>query len=118
MISDSEYIFSGRLEIDYINGKYGLELPINEDYQTLACLVLFEFQGIPAESDEIQAGEYTIKVIKASQNKIELLKNKYKKLQSQRFKFNNINIKCFNFICIKLNHILIPLVTIIAYKNQ
>lgn len=74
MISDSEYIFSGRLEIDYINGKYGLELPINEDYQTLAGLVLFEFQGIPAESDEIQAGEYTIKVIKASQNKIELLK--------------------------------------------
>lgn len=73
-ISDGEFLFSGRLEIDYINGKYGIELPVSEDYQTLAGLVMYEFQGIPSESDEIQVGGYTIKVVKASQNKIELLK--------------------------------------------
>jgi len=73
-ISDGEFIFSGRLEIDYINGKYGIELPVSEDYQTLAGLVMYEFQGIPSESEEIQAGGYTIKILKAAQNKIELLK--------------------------------------------
>ncbi len=74
MISDSEYIFSGRLEIDYLNSKYGIELPVSEDYQTLAGLVLFEYQGIPNDSEEIRVNDYTIKVVKASQNKIELLK--------------------------------------------
>lgn len=73
-ISDGEFLFSGRLEIDYINGKYGIELPVSEDYQTLAGLVMYEFQGIPSESDEIQVGGYTIKVMKAAQNKIELIK--------------------------------------------
>lgn len=74
MISDSEYILSGRLEIDYLNSKYGMELPVSEDYQTLAGLVLFEYQGIPNDSEEIKVNDYTIKVVKASQNKIELLK--------------------------------------------
>jgi len=73
-ISDGEFLFSGRLEIDYINGKYGIELPVSEDYQTLAGLVMYEFQGIPSDSDEIQVGGYTIKVMKAAQNKIELIK--------------------------------------------
>ena len=39
MISEQEYIFSGRLEVDYLNEKYHLDLEEREEYETLAGLV-------------------------------------------------------------------------------
>lgn len=73
-ISDKEYVFSGRLEIDYVNERYGLELPVREDYLTLAGLILFCFQGFPNPGDEVRVGDCKFKILKAAQNKIELVK--------------------------------------------
>ena len=47
MISEQEYIFSGRLEVDYLNEKYHLDLEEREEYETLAGLVLYFNQSIP-----------------------------------------------------------------------
>lgn len=49
MISEQEYIFSGRLEVDYLNEKYHLDLEEREEYETLAGLVLYFNQSIPQE---------------------------------------------------------------------
>lgn len=73
-ISDKEFLLSGRLEIDYLNAKYGWDLPVNDEYQTLAGLILYELQGIPAEGDEMSVKRCAFKVMKASQNKIELVR--------------------------------------------
>ena len=73
-ISDSEFVFSGRLEVDYVNEQYHLELPVGEDYMTIAGLILFYFQGFPKPGDEITVANYKFKILKASQNKIELVK--------------------------------------------
>ena len=73
-ISDHEYVFSGRLEVDYVNDQYNLELPVNEDYMTIAGLILFYCQGFPKPGDEAVVGNYKFKILKASQNKIELVK--------------------------------------------
>jgi CBS domain containing-hemolysin-like protein len=43
-VSDSEYRFSARLEIDYLNEKYPLDLPQSDDYETIAGLILFHNQ--------------------------------------------------------------------------
>jgi CBS domain containing-hemolysin-like protein len=73
-INDNEYVFSGRLEIDYLNETFDLQLPVSEDYLTLAGLVLHVYQGIPQVNEQIKIEKYTLKIIKASKNKIELLK--------------------------------------------
>ncbi len=73
-INENEYLFSGRLEIDYINEKYTLELPQNEDYETIAGLILSKYEKIPQINDNIIIGIYHIKIIKVSQTRIELIK--------------------------------------------
>lgn len=57
MISEQEYIFSGRLEVDYLNEKYHLDLEEREEYETLAGLVLYFNQSIPQEGETIVVNE-------------------------------------------------------------
>ncbi|MGQ9620273.1 MAG: hemolysin family protein, partial [Bacteroidales bacterium] len=49
-----EYVFSGRLEIDYLNEKYNLGLPEKDDYETLAGMVLYYHGNIPKANDIIR----------------------------------------------------------------
>lgn len=75
-IGKNEYIFSGRLEIDYINEKFGLRIPVSEDYETLAGFILFHHESIPVEGEEITIKldeTYSVKVMKVSNKKIDLL---------------------------------------------
>ncbi len=77
-IGDNEYLFSGRIEIDYINEHYGLSLPESDDYETLAGLVLTYKGDIPKINAAIELGKYVIKVIKVSETRLELLNIKEK----------------------------------------
>lgn len=72
-IGDNEYLFSGRTEIDYINEEYGLSLPVSDDYETLAGLVMIQKGEIPKLNASIEIGEYIIKVVKVSETRLELL---------------------------------------------
>lgn len=65
-LSANEYLFSGRLEIDYLNEKYSLNLPENEEYETLAGLILYYNEDIPAtgEKIEIEGLEFEIVSVK------------------------------------------------------
>lgn len=73
-ISDNEYIFSGRIDIEKANETFGLNLPESENYQTIGGLILNECQSIPKANDVIQTENFTFKIIKVSANKIELVK--------------------------------------------
>jgi len=48
-ISEKEYEFSARLEIDYLNEKYRFGLPVSDDYETLAGLIYNLCESIPAK---------------------------------------------------------------------
>ncbi|HMP28465.1 MAG TPA: hemolysin family protein [Saprospiraceae bacterium] len=73
-ISDNEYLFAGRLEIDYINEKYPeLELPEGE-YQTLSGYLVSIEQNIPEEGHEIHTNGLYFIIDKVSETKIELVK--------------------------------------------
>lgn len=70
-ISENEYVFSGRLEIDYINGKYNLNLPEADDYETLAGLIISYCESIPEKDFEIKVYPFVFTIIEVSDTRIE-----------------------------------------------
>ncbi len=73
MISDDEFIFSGRLEIDYLNNKYPFDLPVGEDYETLAGYIISHVERIPEPKEKIIIPPFEITILKASNNRIDLV---------------------------------------------
>jgi CBS domain containing-hemolysin-like protein len=73
-ISDEEYLFSGRMEIDYINEKYGLFLPEEGEYSTLSGYLVMTMGDIPEEHVEIVLGEYKFILESVSNTKIETVR--------------------------------------------
>ena len=72
-ISDSEYVLSGRIEIDYLNDKYNLNLPDEGDFETLAGLILYFHGSIPGNNDIIRIGNIVIRVLRATATRLELV---------------------------------------------
>ena len=73
-VSDSEYIFSGQLEIDYLNSEYNLQIPEGE-YTTLSGYIVNGFEDIPEAGTSIDLDEkFHVKIMKASDKRIELVK--------------------------------------------
>jgi len=68
-----EYIFSGRLEIDYLNEKYGLELP-EGDYHTLSGYLVTSTESIPEQNAEIQLDGFHFILELVSETKIETVR--------------------------------------------
>ena len=73
-VSDSEYIFSGRLEVDYLNEKYHLGLEEREEYETLAGLVLYFNESIPQEGESIEVNHLAFKILSVKNARIEEIK--------------------------------------------
>jgi putative hemolysin len=77
-ISDLEFMFSARLEIDYLNDKYGIELPLNQDaYDTLGGLFLHHRGDIPEENESIQVDRFDLTAIAVSENRIDTIRVKF-----------------------------------------
>ena len=70
-MSEGHYVFSARLEIDYLNTTYDLQLPVNENYETLGGLIVHLTEDIPAEGQQISLDDYTLKVTQVTATKIE-----------------------------------------------
>ncbi len=71
LIGENEYIFSTRLEIDYLNETYKLNLPVAEEYETLAGFILHFHESIPSLDEEILIHPFKIKVLKATKNRLD-----------------------------------------------
>jgi putative hemolysin len=72
-ISDHEYIFSARLEIDYLNDHYDLNLPESEEYETLGGLIIFHHQSIPNLHEKIVINNLEFNILEAAINRIETI---------------------------------------------
>jgi putative hemolysin len=70
-ISDNEYLFSGRLDIDYLNEQYKLQLPASEEYETLAGLIITHRGSIPYHLEEIVIEDFRFIIEKVSETRIE-----------------------------------------------
>jgi CBS domain containing-hemolysin-like protein len=74
-IADKEYIFSGRLELDYIKQKYNLDLP-ESDSETLSGFIINQHEKIPADRERIIIDDFEFEIINVSDTRIETVKMK------------------------------------------
>ena len=74
-IAENEYIFSGRLELDYLEEKYGLEFPRQES-ETLSGFIINYHETIPRQKERIIIDDYEFDIINVSDTRIEMVKLK------------------------------------------
>ncbi|MDG2193968.1 MAG: hemolysin family protein [Polaribacter sp.] len=70
-IAEQEYHFSARLEVDYLNDEYNLNIPKEEAYETLGGFIINYTENIPELGAELQIENFLIKILKVSSSKIE-----------------------------------------------
>jgi CBS domain containing-hemolysin-like protein len=71
-VSANEYVFSGRLEIDYLNNEYDLDIP-EGDYATLSGYIISNFEDLPEAGTEIDMDHFHVKILRASETRIDVV---------------------------------------------
>ena len=72
-IDDFNYKFSARLEVDYINETYKLDLPEGENYETIGGLIVDETEEIPKINDKIFIDNFVFTILEVSSTKIDVV---------------------------------------------
>ncbi|GAA4244435.1 hemolysin family protein [Winogradskyella psychrotolerans] len=70
-INENTYKFSARLEVDYINETYKINLPESENYETLGGLIVNATEEIPQENDDVQIDNFKFTITEVSSTKID-----------------------------------------------
>ncbi len=73
-ISKNTYIFSAGLEIDYLNEKYKFNIPVLDDYETLAGFIIYNHESIPFVNQKIIINQYLFTILKSSGNRLDEVK--------------------------------------------
>lgn len=74
-ITESEFIFSGRLELDYLNEKYNLGFPKSES-ETLSGFIINQHETIPRAKERIIIDKFEFDILTVSDTRIEMVKLK------------------------------------------
>ena len=78
-IKENEYLFSGRLEIEYLNETFHLNIPENDAYDTLAGFILYHHLNLPLAGEMIRIEPYTFIIRKVTNTRIDLVQMKMNK---------------------------------------
>ena len=70
-IDEGLFEFSARLEVDYINQNYDVNLPENEFYETLGGLIVYLKEEIPSKGTLIEVENYEFEIKEVTSTKIE-----------------------------------------------
>ena len=73
-LDDRTFVFSGRMEIDDINEKFGLTLPEDEDFMTIAGYILCHHPSIPLQGQILEIGDLRFEILRSTSTKIVLVK--------------------------------------------
>ena len=75
-LAANEYLFSGRLELDFITEKYHLEFSDRDDTETLSGFIIQKNESIPQQKERIIVGNYEFFILSVSKTRIETVKLK------------------------------------------
>lgn len=76
VLQDDIYRFSARLEVDYINETYKIDLPESENYETLGGLIVNHTEEIPSQNDVVQIETFQFTILEVSNTKIDMVELK------------------------------------------
>ena len=71
-VAENEYVFSCRLEVEYLNEKYGLGIAESEEYDTLAGYIIYRYKELPTAGTQMEFDGLKIKILRTSRSRIEL----------------------------------------------
>ena len=71
-VGDGEYVFSCRLEVRYLNERYGLDIEESEEYDTLAGYIIYHYEGLPSAGESLTVGNLHIRILRTTRSRIEL----------------------------------------------
>ena len=72
-LGNGTYRFSARMEVDYINETYKLNLPEGENYETLGGFIVHHTEEIPEKNGQVTIDGFKILILEVSNTKIELV---------------------------------------------
>jgi len=72
-LEDNVYVFSARLDVEYLNQTYKLDIPESDSYGTLGGFIVDFTKEIPQKGDKINIGIYHFEILEATNKKIELV---------------------------------------------
>ena len=72
-VEERHWIFSSRLEVDYLNEEYSLGIPESEEYDTLAGYIIAEHGGIPQEGETLENEMFSIKILHRDGSRLDLV---------------------------------------------
>jgi CBS domain containing-hemolysin-like protein len=75
-VSEREYVLSCRLEVEYLNERYDLDIEESDEYDTLAGYIIALYDGIPSSGTFIETEKLEIKVLRSTRTRIELARVK------------------------------------------
>lgn len=75
-LGENHYLFSARLEVDYLNESYRLDIPIGDNYETLGGYIVNHTEEIPPKDGVVEIGGFTFFIREVSNTKIELVEMK------------------------------------------
>lgn len=75
-LSENEYMFSGRLELDYLCDRYQLSFPEDEESETLSGYIISHHEKIPKQRERIIINNYEFDILNVSDTRIEMVKLK------------------------------------------
>jgi len=73
-LNEKEYLLSGRMEVQQANEKFGLNIPESDEYETIAGFILHHHQHFPKLNEIIHIGDFNLRCIKVTNNRIELIR--------------------------------------------
>ena len=72
----NSFLFSARLEVDYLNNKYKLQIPQSDQYETLGGFIVHNIQDIPTDGEVLKISNYKFIIREVTNTKIETLELK------------------------------------------
>lgn len=71
-VGPDEYVLSCRLEVKYLNEKYGLGIEESREYDTLAGFIIFNYEGIPTAGETVSVGGLQVRILRTTRSRIDL----------------------------------------------